>query len=131
MGNRVEGYLPMSRDHKASDYGEERRILKAGSWVSHSGRVAGELDMSRALGDACFKQVWRRLPSRPPAAPKDVHVHAVALSLTHWVHNVKCLAISCVLHAPASATRACVLARDAVRCGAVRRPAGVKVVHCC
>lgn len=34
-----------------------RMLLQAGGWVSHSGRVNSDLDMSRSLGDMSLKQV--------------------------------------------------------------------------
>lgn len=48
--------VPMSYDHKPDDDDEERRIKAAGGYVA-SGRVEGDLAVSRGLGDYRFKEV--------------------------------------------------------------------------
>ena len=48
----------MSRDHKPEDEDEYARIEAAGGAV-HDGRVQGNLNLSRALGDWSYKQVSR------------------------------------------------------------------------
>eukprot|EP01012_Entosiphon_sulcatum_P009733 TRINITY_DN1555_c0_g1_i1.p1 TRINITY_DN1555_c0_g1~~TRINITY_DN1555_c0_g1_i1.p1 ORF type:complete len:301 (+),score=44.85 TRINITY_DN1555_c0_g1_i1:56-958(+) len=47
--------IPLSQDHKPNNEAELKRIQKAGSFVS-SGRVNGNLALSRAIGDFAFKQ---------------------------------------------------------------------------
>jgi len=47
--------VPLSYDHKPDDEEEERRITDAGGYVS-SGRVEGDLAVSRGLGDFRFKE---------------------------------------------------------------------------
>lgn len=46
----------LSEDHKPSDPAEKERILKAGGFVSTTGRVNGMLSLSRAFGDFIFKR---------------------------------------------------------------------------
>ena len=46
--------VPLSHDHKPDDPEEEKRILQIGGTVT-SGRVDGDLALSRALGDFHFK----------------------------------------------------------------------------
>lgn len=48
--------LAMSRDHKPTNPGERRRIHQAGGFVSPDGRVDGNLNLSRALGDFTYKK---------------------------------------------------------------------------
>lgn len=44
----------LSEDHKPNNILEYKRIIKAGHYV-HMTRVDGDLAMSRAFGDFCFK----------------------------------------------------------------------------
>lgn len=48
--------LGMSRDHKPTLKVERRRIKKAGGFVNNEGRVDGNLNLSRALGDFAYKK---------------------------------------------------------------------------
>ena len=43
--------IDLSVDHKPSLPGEIDRITKAGGWVSEQGRINGNLNLSRSLGD--------------------------------------------------------------------------------
>lgn len=45
----------MSKDHKPDDETEKARIVKAGSTVE-DGRVDGNLNLSRSLGDLKYKR---------------------------------------------------------------------------
>jgi serine/threonine protein phosphatase PrpC len=47
--------VDLSKDHKPDDAGEKSRIVKAGSTVQE-GRVDGNLNLSRALGDLKYKK---------------------------------------------------------------------------
>jgi len=48
--------LNMSRDHKPTLKSERTRIVKAGGFVTTEGRVDGNLNLSRALGDFAYKK---------------------------------------------------------------------------
>ena len=54
LSNNKEPH-PMSNDHKPDLAGEKRRITKAGGYIS-DGRVNGNLNLSRALGDLEYKK---------------------------------------------------------------------------
>ena len=54
--------IPMSVDHKPSIPAELKRIEKAGGWVS-DGRVLGNLNLSRGLGDSEYKMDKKLKPS--------------------------------------------------------------------
>lgn len=49
--------LPLSDDHKPQADGELRRIEAAGGFVNQVGRINGNLNLSRSLGDLKYKQV--------------------------------------------------------------------------
>ena len=53
----------MSEDHKPSAAGEIARIEKAGGFVNVNGRINGNLNLSRSLGDMKYKQVGDLMPS--------------------------------------------------------------------
>lgn len=69
--------IPLSQDHKPTLETEQKRIQKAGAWVS-SGRVNGNLALSRAIGDFEFKQN-KDIPASEQAitAKPDVVVHQI------------------------------------------------------
>jgi hypothetical protein len=46
----------MSIDHKPTMFSEKQRILKAGSHVNIEGRIDGNLNLSRAIGDLAYKK---------------------------------------------------------------------------
>ena len=48
---RAGAALPLSEDHKPALAGEEKRIMAAGGFVTPQGRINGNLNLSRALGD--------------------------------------------------------------------------------
>lgn len=48
--------VPMSVDHKPSVLSEKTRILKAGSTISAEGRIDGNLNLSRSIGDMKYKK---------------------------------------------------------------------------
>jgi len=54
--SRAGKALDMSVDHKPEDKPESDRINKAGGRVTPDGRVNGGLNLSRAIGDHCYKQ---------------------------------------------------------------------------
>lgn len=49
-----EKAIKMNNEHKTSLHAEETRILKAGSRIVNN-RVDGKLNLTRAIGDLCFK----------------------------------------------------------------------------
>jgi serine/threonine protein phosphatase PrpC len=51
--------VPLSEDHKPQSETERSRIEAAGGFVSLQGRVNGNLNLSRSLGDLKYKQVKR------------------------------------------------------------------------
>jgi len=60
---RKEGVTsPLSFDHKPSQDREMKRITGAGGFVNQFGRVNGNLNLSRSIGDMKYKQV----PGIPP-----------------------------------------------------------------
>jgi serine/threonine protein phosphatase PrpC len=66
--------VPLSFDHKPDDEGELKRIEKAGSVVTE-GRVDGNLNLSRALGDLKYKTNKELKPEEwPITANPDVRV---------------------------------------------------------
>eukprot|EP00596_Hydrurales_sp_CCMP1899_P005161 CAMPEP_0119035254 /NCGR_PEP_ID=MMETSP1177-20130426/2186_1 /TAXON_ID=2985 /ORGANISM="Ochromonas sp, Strain CCMP1899" /LENGTH=700 /DNA_ID=CAMNT_0006993251 /DNA_START=140 /DNA_END=2239 /DNA_ORIENTATION=+ len=48
---------PLSEDHKPSQDRESARISAAGGFINHVGRINGNLNLSRSLGDLKYKQV--------------------------------------------------------------------------
>jgi serine/threonine protein phosphatase PrpC len=69
--------VPLSFDHKPDDEGELKRIEKAGSVVTE-GRVDGNLNLSRALGDLKYKTNKELKPEEwPITANPDVRVEEV------------------------------------------------------
>lgn len=54
----------LSFDHKPTNPSERTRIQRAGSFVNAEGRVNGNLNLSRAIGDLTYKKN-KRIP------PKD------------------------------------------------------------
>jgi serine/threonine protein phosphatase PrpC len=47
---------PLSFDHKPTNPTERQRIQKAGGFVNAEGRVNGNLNLSRAIGDLTYKK---------------------------------------------------------------------------
>ena len=56
--------MALSYDHKPQQEREMNRITSAGGFVNHFGRVNGNLNLSRSVGDLKYKQV-------PGIAPAD------------------------------------------------------------
>jgi protein phosphatase 1G len=48
--------FPLSTDHKPNLLSEKTRILKAGSTISSEGRIDGNLNLSRSIGDLRYKR---------------------------------------------------------------------------
>ena len=71
--------LPMSFDHKPQNKKERERIYKAGSTVNVEGRIDGNLNLSRAIGDIAHKKNTR-IPLQDQAVTSfpDVKVHPIS-----------------------------------------------------
>jgi len=62
---RKQGYTePMSFDHKPMSDIEMKRITEAGGFVNQFGRVNGNLNLSRSIGDLKYKQVPNITPAK-------------------------------------------------------------------
>jgi serine/threonine protein phosphatase PrpC len=48
--------FPLSTDHKPNLLSEKTRILRAGSSISAEGRIDGNLNLSRSIGDLRYKR---------------------------------------------------------------------------
>mmetsp|Transcript_1046 Transcript_1046/g.1359 ORF Transcript_1046/g.1359 Transcript_1046/m.1359 type:complete len:462 (-) Transcript_1046:297-1682(-) len=48
--------IPLSNDHKPAQEIETQRIHKAGGFITQAGRVNGNLNLSRSIGDLKYKQ---------------------------------------------------------------------------
>jgi len=70
--------VPLSFDHKPALATELARIDKAGGWVTAQGRINGNLNLSRALGDLKYKgdRALGRHEQMITAEP-DVTTHAL------------------------------------------------------
>ena len=70
--------VPLSEDHKPALPSESARIEAAGGWVTPQGRINGNLNLSRALGDLKYKQDKQAPPSAQIiTAEPDVRVHTL------------------------------------------------------
>jgi len=56
--------MPLSTDHKPLSDGEMLRIQQSGGFVNHFGRINGNLNVSRSIGDLKYKQAANILPSK-------------------------------------------------------------------
>lgn len=66
----------LSHDHKPQNKKERERIYKAGSTVNVEGRIDGNLNLSRAIGDIAHKKNTR-IPLQDQAVTSfpDVKIH--------------------------------------------------------
>merc|ERR1712021_142288 len=70
-------HKPLSKDHKPDDPLEKERIAKAGGFIIE-GRVNGNLNLSRALGDLEYKKNASLKPSEQLISPfPDVVAHEI------------------------------------------------------
>ena len=70
--------LPLSEDHKPALERESSRIEQAGGWVTAQGRINGNLNLSRALGDLKYKGNAELPPSAQIiTAEPDVRAHTL------------------------------------------------------
>ena len=61
---RNDQAMPLSTDHKPLNDQEMLRIQQAGGFVNHFGRVNGNLNVSRSIGDLKYKQAAGITPSK-------------------------------------------------------------------
>lgn len=70
--------LPLSEDHKPENEEERTRIYKAGSTITE-GRVDGNLNLSRSLGDLKYKQNKKlKAEEFPITANPDVKIYELS-----------------------------------------------------
>jgi len=69
---------PMSYDHKPQNEGEKKRIDESGGFVNQFGRVNGNLNLSRSIGDLKYKQV-RQLPMSAQMITAEPDIKQVTL----------------------------------------------------
>ena len=58
--------MPLSVDHKPHLLQERQRILRAGSTINAEGRIDGNLNLSRSLGDLRYKKNKNLRPHEHP-----------------------------------------------------------------
>jgi serine/threonine protein phosphatase PrpC len=80
-------WVAMTRDHKPNDEIERQRIINAYGHVS-SNRVDGNLALSRAIGDAMYK-------NNPKLGPEEQKVIAVPDYETHFLYPGDVLLVCC------------------------------------
>jgi len=70
--------IPLSEDHKPGQKKELERILAAGSTVNEEGRIDGNLNLSRAIGDIQHKKnLSIRLQDQAITSMPDVRRYTV------------------------------------------------------
>ena len=75
--SRKSKAVPLSEDHKPENEEEKRRIEKAGSQVTE-GRVDGNLNLSRSLGDLKYKRKHGlRAEEQPITALPDLKIEEI------------------------------------------------------
>ena len=73
--------LPLSKDHKPDDPIEIKRIEAAGSTVNEQGRVDGNLNLTRALGDLRYKKKDLPAEDHPITANPDTFEYEMPADL--------------------------------------------------
>lgn len=71
--------VPLSVDHKPQNATERARIQKAGGFINKEGRVNGNLNLSRAIGDLMYKKN-KRLPPKDQIISAMPDIRSYALS---------------------------------------------------
>lgn len=70
--------IPLSVDHKPTQKRERERIYKAGSTINVEGRIDGNLNLSRAIGDIAHKKNARlQLHEQAITSLPDIKVHQI------------------------------------------------------
>lgn len=71
--------IPLSIDHKPNLKKERERIYKAGSTVNIEGRIDGNLNLSRAIGDIAHKKNPRlQLHEQAITSMPDIKLHQLS-----------------------------------------------------
>ena len=71
--------IPLSRDHNPDQKDEYERIYKAGGTVNEEGRVEGNLNLSRALGDLFYKEN-KAIPAEEQMITSNPEIQTITLS---------------------------------------------------
>mmetsp|Transcript_2163 Transcript_2163/g.2127 ORF Transcript_2163/g.2127 Transcript_2163/m.2127 type:complete len:426 (+) Transcript_2163:18-1295(+) len=79
----------LSNDHKPNDKTELDRIIAAGGFVNHVGRVNGNLNLSRAIGDLKYKQ------SKHITPPEQIITADPDVTMTTLLPTDKFIIIAC------------------------------------
>jgi serine/threonine protein phosphatase PrpC len=87
---RAGSAIDLSRDHKPEDDDELARITKAGGHVTDEGRVCGNLNLSRAIGDCEYKQ-----NSELPAEEQMITAFPEIKSVTLEAEKDEFLVVAC------------------------------------
>ena len=70
--------IPLSQDHKPTQKKERERIYKAGSTVNSEGRIDGNLNLSRAIGDVVHKKTAKlSLQEQAITSMPDIKMHQI------------------------------------------------------
>ena len=86
--------LALSEDHKPNLAGERARITAAGGHVTPTGRVNGNLNLSRSLGDLKYKKDTTLLPQQQVISPvPDVTVTELDNTDCFLVSNIAPFAV--------------------------------------
>lgn len=81
--------VPLSEDHKPSQARELARITNVGGFVNEMGRVNGNLNLSRSLGDLKYKQIVN-------AKPADQMITAFPdVTVTPMTHQDEFMLLAC------------------------------------
>jgi serine/threonine protein phosphatase PrpC len=71
--------IPLSQDHKPTLKRERDRIYRAGSTVNVEGRIDGNLNLSRAIGDIAHKKNPRlKLEEQAITSKPDIKSHVLS-----------------------------------------------------
>ena len=71
--------IPLSMDHKPTHKKERDRIYKAGSTVNSEGRIDGNLNLSRAIGDVVHKKTAKlSLQEQAITSFPDIKMHQIS-----------------------------------------------------
>jgi serine/threonine protein phosphatase PrpC len=90
------GVMALSLDHKPSQQTELRRIVNAGGFVNAFGRINGNLNLSRSIGDLKYKQVKHLPPAQQMITAEPDIVQLRIFLLLFWFCRRLCMVSHCV-----------------------------------